>query len=227
MTETQKVNAKRVLKAINDANGTITANGLMKLIAVTNAVKVPTIVQLHNYTSDKSENTELSDYTLNIGTKYGNAKKQSVKKFADLDADDLKAIAVLCTPESIKGFQYINRKNLTADEYCNEVIDAIPQAIEELKTPSTRKVNVIRLNETLSFNVNTGNLLIAGELIKGGKKIKVESTTIKMVAKAPKTVAKEVIKNYLNARSSKIRSFSITNLNTISVNHQKIALVEV
>ena len=116
---------------------------------------------------------------------------------------------------------------MTEQDYCTAVKLALPTAIEEMKTVTPRPNDaVIHINSVLSYNTNTGNLLIAGELVKGGKTVKVEGET-KMTAKAPKTVAKEVVKDYLNSRTSKIRTFAITNLNTISINNQKIELIKV
>lgn len=222
--ETLKENALKVLEMLKKANGRVSVDGLFRLIAITNEILAPMLVVLHNYTSDKSDNTELADYTLNVGTKYENAKVSTDKKLESLEPSDLLAIADNCTPTGIKGFIYINRKGLTESEYCTAVKNALPVALEEMKVVTDRpNDNVIHLNKVLSFNSNTGNLLIAGELVKGGKDVKVEGET-KMTAKAPKTVAKEMIKAYLNTRTSKIRTFAITNLNTISVNGEKIAL---
>lgn len=217
-------NARKVLAMLQSANGKISVIGLFRLIILTSRVNAPTIAVLHNYTSDKSDNTELADYTLNIGTKYENAKATTLKTIANIDLYDMLAISDLCTPTAIKGFQYINRKGLTAEAYCTAVRAMIPQAVEEMRTITPRpNDNVIHLNKVLSFNTNTGNLLLAGELMNGGKRTAIEGE-VTLTAKAPKTVAKEVIKSYLNARTSKVRTFAINNLNTISVGGEKIAL---
>lgn len=224
LTPTQQ----EILTAINQAGGRISAIGLIRLIIATNAVNCPTLVQLHNYSSDKSENEELADYTINVGTKYDNAKTSSIRKIESLTIAELPEIQALCTPEKIKGFQYINRKGMNEADYCNAVKLALPEAIEEMKNVTARPNDaVIHLNSILSYNANTGNLLIAGELISGGKTVTVEQEAPKLTAKAPKTVAKEVVKTYLGTRSNKIRSFNITNLNTISINKKHIELVEV
>lgn len=222
------INYQEILEAIRNNGGTISASGLMRLIAATNAITCPTLVVLHNYTSEKSDNQELADYKLNVGTKYENAKEISIRKVESLTPADLPEIQALCTPDKIKGFQYINRKGLTENDYCNQVKIAIPQAIAEMQTVTDRPNSaVIHLNKVLTFNRNTGNLLLSGELTSGGKIVKVEQETPKMTAKAPKTVAKEVVKTFLGARSNKIRSFNLIYLNTISINKQKIPLVEV
>jgi hypothetical protein len=217
-------NARKVLAMLRSANGAISALGLFRLIRLTSKITAPTIAVLHNYTSDKSDNTELADYTLNVGTKYENAKSATLKTVANLDLSDMLAIADQCTPTAIKGFQYIDRKGMTAEAYCTAVKAMIPQAIEEMRTVTPRPNDaVIHLNKVLSFNINTGHLLLAGELINGGKRVAIEGD-VKLTAKAPKTVAKEVIRTYLNARTNKVRSFIIDNLNTISVGGEKIAL---
>lgn len=216
-----------ILAAINAAGGQISASGLMRLIAATNKIEVPTFTVLHNYTSDKSGNTELADYELNIGVKYENAKESTFKKVDQLDEADIMIIEAMCNPTDIKGFEYIDRKGMTEADYCKAVIAAIPTAIAELLVVKPRTNDaVVHINKVLSFNENTGNLLIYGELLKGGKKTTVKGA-IKLVGKAPKTVAKEVVNSYLSTRASKIRSYNISNLNTISINHEKITLVEV
>lgn len=217
--------AKQILAMLQVANGNISAMGLFRLITITNKIQAPTLVVLHNYTSDKSDNTELADYTLNVGTKYENALESTSKKIEDITVADLPEIQALCTPEKIKGFAYIDRKGLTEEAYCNAVKLALPTAIEEMKTVTPRtNDNVIRINKVLSYNTNTGHLLLSGELVKGGKTVSIVGE-IKMTAKAPKTVAKEVVKSFLNTRTSKIRTFVIENLNTISVNGERITLV--
>ena len=219
--------AVKVLAMLRSANGNISAKGLFHLIAATTEITAPTLAVLHNYTSDKSNNTELADYTLNVGTKYENAKTTTLKTVATLDLNDMLAISDLCTPTAIKGFSFIDRKGMTAEAYCTAVKAMIPKAIEEMQTVKDRPNDkVIHLNKVLSYNINTGNLLIAGELVNGGKRVSIEGN-VKLTAKAPKTVAKEVIKSYLDVRTSKIRTFAVTNLNTISVGGEKIELVKV
>lgn len=222
-----KMKLLAVLTAIRANGGNISAKGLFMLIRKTSELTAPQIVVLHNYTSDKSDNTELADYVMNIGTKYENAKDSSLKKLADLDLSDLAAIAETCTPATIKGYQYINRKGLTDAEYCTAVKNELPTALAEMQTVTDRpNDNVIHINSVLSYNSNTGNLLISGELVKGGKTTKIEGEP-KLTAKAPKTVAKEMIRAYLNTRTSKIRQFNITNLNEISIGGEKITLVPI
>ena len=217
-------NARKVLAMLRSANGAISALGLFRLIRLTSEITAPTLAVLHNYTSDKSDNTELADYTLNVGVKYDNAKATTLKTVANLDLSDMLAIADLCTPTAIKGFSYIDRKGMTAEAYCTAVKAMIPKAIEEMQVIKDRPNDaVIHLNKVLSFNINTGHLLLSGELVNGGKRVAVDGE-VKLTANAPKTVAKEVIKSYLNARTSKVRSFIIDNLNTISVGGEKIAL---
>jgi hypothetical protein len=222
--KTTHENSYKVLAELRNAGGKISAIGLFRLIAITENIIAPMLVVLHNYTSDKSDNTELADYVMNVGTKYENAKESANKKITDLGTAEIVEIQALCTPATIKGYQHINRKGMTDENYCNAVKIAVPQAIEEMKTVKERpNENVIHLNKVLSYNTNTSNLLIAGELIKGGKSVTITGET-KPVAKAPLTVAKEVVKGYLNTRTSKIRTFAITNLNTISINGKKIDL---
>lgn len=217
-------NARKVLSMLRNAGGNVSALGLFRLIRKTNGITVPTLVVLHNYTSDKSDNTELADYTLNLGTKYENAKEKTGKQLSDIDKPEMVELAALCTTDQIKGFRYIDRKGLTELAYCIAVKAMLPTALDEMKNVTARpNENVIQLNSVLSFNANTGNLLMVGELIKGGKDTTVKGE-VKMTAKAAKTVAKEVIKGYLNARTSKIRSFNVANLNYISVGGEKIAL---
>jgi hypothetical protein len=220
-------NARKVLAMLRQANGKISAIGLFRLIRITSAIDSPTFAVLHNYTSDKSDKTELADYVLNVGTKYERAKETSIRKIENLGTADIMAIQQICTPETIKGFQYINRKGLSEIGYCNEVKLAVPQAIEEMKTVvSTPNVNEIHLNKVLKYNTNTGNLLLSGELISGGKTTTVKAEP-KFTAKAPLTVAKEVVRGYLNTRTNNIRSFRIDNLNTVSVANHKIELVAI
>jgi len=216
----------QILEAISTNGGEISALGLMRLIQSTNQLNAPQFVVLHNYSSDATNNEELADYKINVGVVYDNAKKSTQRSINTLTVEDMLKISNLCTPELIKGFKYINLKGISPLAYCDNVRNMILTAVQELKTVKPRVSNNITLNKVLSFNTNTGNLHIRGEVVNGGKKVTVEQKTIKLVAKAPKTVAKEVIKSFLGTRSSKIRTFNITNLNKITVNKNSIELVE-
>jgi hypothetical protein len=228
--ETQKITNEiknQILVAISSNGGEISSLGLMRLIEATNKLNAPQFVKLHNYSSDASDNGELADYLINVGVVYENAKKSTQRSINTLTVDDMIAISELCAPESIKGFNFINLKGVDPLTYCDNVKGMLFEALDEMKTVKPKESNNIALNSVLSFNTNTGNLLIRGEMVKGGKTVTVEQIVPKMVAKAPKTVAKEIINGYLNTRASKMRTFNITNLNKITINHKEIELVEV
>lgn len=226
---------------------------LFRLIYRTNSIQGPTLVVLNGYLSDISDNTEEQNCTINVATKYGNAKNSSIKTIQNIDSEDVAKIFDLCTPELIKGFRFIDLNGVTALDYCEAVKNSIPDAISELLTPETRENNDQWINGILVFCpkisipildengqptyyvkgdkkgdqkfkvTGTDSLSIMGELVSGGKRI-IEEGDFKLTKKAPKTVAKEVVLNYLNPRSNKIRRYTINNLESISIGGEKIKM---
>jgi transposase-like protein len=250
---TLKTNILTVLNAIRSNGGSISARALFALIYLTNRVVAPTIVRLIGYVSDKSEMNEIADKSMQLGVKYGNALKSTAKKLEELDAEDMTAIAETCTEQGIKGFRYINRKGLTVAEYCKAVVDALPLALAEMLDPKKRENNVIKLNDILWYNINTGNLLLFGEMIAESKIVTAEGCpacgkeivkgTLVFVAdhhancphcgtqfgkdftkKGAKTVAKQQINAYLNTRTSKVRTHKVVNLQAVAMLGEKVEL---
>jgi len=216
----------QILVAINNNGGEISASGLMHLIEVTNAIVAPTIVVLHNYVPSGENAAAMADYKLNVATKYNNAKVKTQKNINSLTIDDMQAIANLCTIDNVNWLPIALK--VSKQQFCDDMVFAIPKAIAEMQVVKPNKRNEIHLNKVLKFNVNTSSLLLAGELMANGKTIIVKADKpIKVVASSPKTIVKKVIKKYLGTRTSKIRTYDISQLHNISVKNENIVLNEI
>ena len=230
MSKTKEVSLaikNQILTAISSNGGKVSARGLMRLIEVTNTIVAPTFVTLHNYSSDKSEQTELADYLINVGTKYNNAKVSTQKKISNITVHDMQEIANRCTIEIIDVYN-VNTKGIAPLEYCELVKGQLLTAISEMKVVRPqKKSNDIWLNKVLVFNTNTEQLSLMGELIKGRKTVNIKAAPKARVGSSPKTIAKKVIKYYLNTRTSKIERFKVVNTNKISIKNESVNLVEV
>ena len=217
----------QILTAIRNNGGAISAIGLMNLIKVTNQITAPTLVVLHDYVPKGKNVSNMADYKLNVATKYENAKVSTQKNINSLTSEDLKAIAALCTVDTVY-WEPITLK-VSKEQFCADMIAAIPQAIEEMKVVKPKAINEIRINKVLKFNVNTGALILSGELVEGGKieTVAKPDEEITPVASSPKTIVKKVITKYLGTRTSKIRTFDVSMLHNISVKNTNIVLNEV
>ena len=88
--------------------------------------------------------------------------------------------------------------------------------------PADRINNNIKLNPVLWFNTNTENLLIFGKSVSKNTKVMGE---FKKVKSAPKTVAKNVIREIL--RKDDLRTFAISNVITkVAGNKETVEMCE-
>ena len=194
---------KEVITSILDIYTNLSLKQVEELITATNNINGVSFVSVNGYSSDKSNNTEVSNQVVNIGASYKNMLTKDSDIYTNFDISKV----------DVDKFNYntINTKNLTLDEYKKAVKEALPIALEELSQPKKKKdtSNDIWLNKALVFNINTMRLGVFGQ---GINKVVKKQGTFKVVKSAPKTVAKRLIESQAKGKAQKLRRFAIDNL---------------
>ena len=171
-------------------------SNLYKLISKFNFNGV-SFVSLKNYSSDKSENTEVADILINVGVSYVNMKQSDI--------------------ETLKNAREID---LITDSFDMELIkEAIKSKLESLTNPNENRSkgqteNLVHLNNGIVYAPNTDNLLISGVVVR---KTVLKSGIYKEVKSKPLTLAKKHIEKMLDLKTSKIRYYKLSNLGTCRV----------
>ncbi len=203
----------------------LTANDLQSLINNT-TVNGCKFIGIKNYKSLNSNETECANYTINVGASYD---RMLIK-----DEDKLKNVNI-----NLIGFDFIQNWNYsginyskfnTLENYQNEIKNSLSIALNEMlqsfnksDNDPKRETNDIWLNKLICFNTTTQRLSICGVIIPNGKKV-LEIGERKLVAKAPKTVAKEIIKKFAGIHTDNIRRFVLENMNAIKINGNEITI---
>jgi hypothetical protein len=219
-----KIEQKNIFSEILTTYVGLSLSTLELLIEKTSVKKVQ-FVKINGYQSASSNGTETADQLINVGASYENMLDKDADLFKDVDLSKINV-------DNYK-YQFVNMNGLTLDEYKQAVVNALPLALIELQSDKKEKENdtsspidtsaTIKLNSTLFFNRNTRNLNIFGMQVY--KKV-TERGEVKIVKKAPKTVAKEIIKKSVNSRASKLRTFTIQNIVTsVKINGSELLIV--
>lgn len=206
-----ELNELKGLILSNYAN--LTVNQLSELIQIT-TVKGCKFVSLKGYKS--STDNSVSDLLINVGASYEN----------QLSKDSISIENVVLNEINISDFDYlfknVDTKKLSLSDFKTATFLALPLALNELKEPKKKANtdNSIRFNSVLSYNTNTNNFLIYGTVVK--KVIIEKGDEPKMVASAPKTIAKKIINKFIEARTAKIRTYKIDNLCSMKINSEEL-----
>jgi len=250
-----KTNTLAVINAVrtNNLEGKKNINlfALLRLIVITSRLYCPTIIRIKDYVSSASNLSEVADCSFLVGVKYSNARESSIKQAENLDAENILAIQNSCTPSEIKGFKYINKKGLTADQYCSQVRTFVAAAIDKKCAPKTRVNNdAIKINSVLKYFINTGNINMLGEKINAkttklhlcpscnGEYMYVsvveDSHTVcpicnakieNLTANKPATVAGWQVDKFLNSRASRVQWHTVSQVGSISIQTENLQLV--
>lgn len=211
-----------VLKAYNS----LSLTELRSLVAVTKQVAGVSFVGIHNYKSLTSNETEIANYTINVGASYENMLHNDEKRLQGFNMNMIDE--AFLNAWNYSSINYTKFGSLEA--YKQAVKSSVTIALGELIASATksenepaRESNDIWLSKLLAFNTSTQRLSIIGVVTENGKKT-LQVGERKLVAKAPKTTAKEMIKHALGMRTSYIRRFVLDNMNTIRINGDTIAI---
>ena len=203
--------AESTIIAVLSAYGNMTRETLFALIDAT-TVKGAKFISIKDYNSDKSDNTELANYVVNIGISYENMLNKDSLTLHSYDIETVKDVLKEKVMSHNYG-KYDLKKFADASQPYNEILDLLPTALIEMKQadqqPTDRENNNVKLNPVLWFNTSTNNLLIFGKKVSKETTVKGE---YKKVASAPLTVAKNIIRDTL--RKDDLRTFKIDNVLT-------------
>jgi hypothetical protein len=98
---------------------------LDKLIEATDEIGGVSFVNIKKYQSDISNNVEVADQLINVGTSYKNMLDKDLDIYANFDINSVDVNKF--------DYRYINTDKLTLDEYKNEVKNCLPIALEQLQ----------------------------------------------------------------------------------------------
>jgi hypothetical protein len=196
-------NRQKAILAILNAYGNLDIKQVELLINATNEIGGVSAVSIKGYSSDLSNGSEVANQLINVGASYQNmiSKDEDIFENIDLNLIDVNKF----------DYTYINTNGVELNAFKQEVLNALPIALTELKQ-GKRKNDMsadIWLNKALVFNLNTMRLSIRG--MQMNKSIEVKGT-FKVVKSAPKTIAKKLIEKQAKGRSATLRRFAIDNL---------------
>lgn len=213
----QKALIEKAIVGIMEAYG-ISRLDVERLIELTNENSRVRFVSLRGYNSDKSLNTEVANQIVNINASYGNM----------LEKDALTLNNVVLGRDVVPmvetwDYERYDLNGVSVEDFKKQVKEAQEMALFELRNPKTgtRESNDIWLNKALVFNTNTLRLSLFGSSIS---KEVVQEGVFKKVKSAPKTVAKQIIQKAVEPRTSKLRRFTIDNLNGMKIDGETLNL---
>jgi hypothetical protein len=151
-------------------------------------------VSIKNYCSDKSDNSEVADIVINVGTSY--------EKMKISDLETLKKVDV---------------SKLVTENFGQALLEqALAEKIQSIVAPNVNRSNgqkdaYIKLNSngTLKYCKETENVMISGVVVRKNVIIKGE---FKEVKSKPLTLAKKYLDKVLDLKLAKIRYYKISNI---------------
>lgn len=197
---------KKVILQIHKIYG-CNIKDIIRLIHATDGIGGVSFVSIKGYNSDASLQTEVADQLINVGASYENMLVKDENTLSNLN---LKEIDVF-NPMFDKIFSGVDTADIPMNAFKIAVKESLPQALKEMLEPKKERTsNDIWFNKALVFNTNTLRLSLFG--LSNSKTVKIEGE-FKKVKSKPLTVAKNIIKKFTETRTSKLRRFTMDNLN--------------
>jgi hypothetical protein len=189
---------------------------VLRLIQITSDMsKGAKFARIMDYSSDKSEHSEIANHTIILNFSYANMKKDDKETLRNFDVNLV----------DVNKFNYdsIDTKGMELTIYKNEVRNCLQNALYEINNPkqSNKVSNDEYINDILVFNWNTERLSIIGQGVKKETTIQGE---YKKVKSAPLTIAKELIKKQANLRVNKYRRYAIDNLSIVNLQGETLEI---
>jgi hypothetical protein len=189
---------------------------VLRLIEITSDMsKGAKFARILNYSSDKSDHSEIADHTIILNFSYANMKKD--------DKETLRTFDVNVVDVNKFNYDSIDTKGMELSTYKNEVRNCLNNALYEINNPkeNNRVNNDDYLNDMLVFNWNTERLSIIGQ---GVKKETIVEGEYKKVKSAPLTIAKKLIMKQANLRVEKYRRYAIDNLSIVKLQGETLEI---
>lgn len=193
---------KNTILQIASVYNNLNESQIKKLIESTNLINGVSFVKIENYSSDKSNNTEIANQLINIGASYQNMLKKDTNIYANFDVNTV----------DVDKFNYtsIDTGKLNLEQFKQAVKENLPIALTELQAPKkSKETNDVYLNKALVFNLTTMRLSIIGQQINKTVETKGE---FKIVKSSPKTIAKRLIEKQAKGRTQTLRRFALDNV---------------
>jgi len=189
---------------------------VLRLIQITSDMsKGAKFARILNYSSDKSDHSEIADHTIILNFSYSNMRKDDKQTLRTFDVNVV----------DVNKFNYdsIDTKGMELSAYKNEVRNCLSNALYEINNPkpNTNVNNDEYLNEILVFNWNTNKLSIIGQ---GVKKETIVEGEYKKVKSAPLTIAKKLIMKQANLRVDKYKRFKLDNLSIVNLQGETLEI---
>lgn len=198
----ETLNLKNTILQIASVYNNLNESQIQKLIESTNLINGVSFVKIENYSSDKSNNTEIANQLINIGASYQNMIKKDTNIYANFDVNTV----------DVDKFNYstIDTGKLTLEQFKQAVKENLEIALTELQAPKkSKETNDVYLNKALVFNLTTMRLSIIGQQINKVVETKGE---FKIVKSSPKTIAKRLIEKQAKGRTQTLRRFALDNV---------------
>jgi len=189
---------------------------VLRLIEITTDMsKGAKFATIKDYSSDKSEHSEIANHSIILNFSYANMKKDDKETLRNFDVNVV----------DVNKFNYdsIDTKGMELGAYKNEVRNSLQNALYEINNPKQveRVNNDDYLNDILVFNWNTERLSIIGQ---GMKKETIVEGEYKKVKSAPLTIAKKLIMKQANLRVDKYRRYAIDNLSIVKLQGETLEI---
>jgi len=189
---------------------------VLRLIEITTDMsKGAKFATIKDYSSDKSEHSEIANHSIILNFSYANMKKDDKETLRNFDVNVV----------DVNKFNYdsIDTKGMELTAYKNEVRNSLQNALYEINNPKQveRVNNDDYLNDILVFNWNTERLSIIGQ---GVKKETIVEGEYKKVKSAPLTIAKKLIMKQANLRVDKYRRYAIDNLSIVKLQGETLEI---
>jgi hypothetical protein len=189
---------------------------VLRLIEITTDMsKGAKFATIKDYSSDKSEHSEIANHSIILNFSYKNMKKD--------DKETLRTFDVNLVDVNKFNYDSIDTKGMELSAYKNEVRNSLQNALYEINNPKQveRVNNDDYLNDILVFNWNTERLSIIGQ---GVKKETIVEGEYKKVKSAPLTIAKKLIMKQANLRVDKYRRYAIDNLSIVNLQGENLEI---
>jgi len=174
-----------------------------KLVAIISQIKTPSFVRINNYTSDKTGET--SNYTINLGVKYENAK----------EADSI----FLLDTENMKKVDFGSFGTVAALAW-NEMLESRLAPSEKTQNQSAGQTDAyITLCPNVRLHIAEQRIFIYGFVVS---KEVIQAGTYKPVKSSDKTLAKKKIEKHLKA--TQFRQFAFDKLASVKVKGEEIEI---
>lgn len=179
---------------------------IIKLFNVISDIKTPSFVRILNYSNDKSGNTEVANYLINMGTSYQTAKDSDTVFL--LDSTNMSKIDF----KHVSSYAELARRELLL---ANEKL-----TVESVIRSQAQIDAYINILPNIKIHRTTGRVFICGMIVE--KEI-IKHGVYRPVNSAPLTIAKNCIRKHLKCRN--FREFAVDKISQVRCKGEIIEII--